>query len=90
MPNQKKYRLVVLVKGREDQKLVGPWTTEYDQVKKDLEAVSNAKEGSGALVTLSWMTVRESEIVAAQIEEAWSTVSGGAGSIPSPLDDFTF
>jgi hypothetical protein len=62
------YRLVVLVKGQQDQKITGPWKTNREEVESDLGAITSAKEGSG-LIALSWMTVRESEVSAAYIEE---------------------
>ena len=76
-PRRKRYRLVILVKEQADQRIEGPWTYEKGEAERDLKVISAAQEGSGALVSLPWVVVREGDISAAHIEERWSSSVAG-------------
>jgi hypothetical protein len=75
----KTYRVVVMVEGREE-RIRGPRSLDRAEVEPDLKVITEAQQRSSeAVVALPWLSVRESLIAAAFIEEGW-TNSGPVAS----------
>lgn len=69
----KTYHVAVFVEGR-NEKIQGPRTQVREEAEKQLRVITEAQQrGTDAIVALPWLSVRESAITAAFIEERWAS-----------------
>ena len=72
------YKVVVIVEGRDD-RIRGPGTSVKEEAEKELRTITAAQQrGTSAVVALPWLSVRESAITAAFIEEKWANIGPAA------------